>query len=447
MAALPAVLLVVFLADLDVARDPKPPRELPAMAAWVAQHPADWLTASEIADSALDSSLPRRTELWHASYTLAQHLAPRLRNPPAAFVRGGLFHWYELSAADRKAVLDAASPLLRDPALFNDLHRPLFELTHDFHYLLRSAPSSLGALDSLRGIAAANGLFAEYRQTREAMARMRLAQFESSRASLAPHELPALLPWRITTADEPLVRRILVELQQRSFDAAKFGQPTQAMIEYAIQHRLQPLEGLAPFIGAPNVIPDVLRARLALALDRAEAASLIELGSSNAGTAEWVPYQLERARYEARHGNAAAADAHLRHAAVKGLDAAVLATAEECATLLHDEQAAAQFRRQLAATMKQPRVWSGTCGTNELCTSAETQVYSAGIVEIRADAAQSDQIAPYVEIYADDARVAEAAVADTRRFALALPAGVHRIEVQLVNPRIANGAQRRVRLS
>jgi hypothetical protein len=61
---------------------------------------------------------------------------------------------------------------------------------------------------------------------------------------------------------------------------------------------------------------------------------------------------------------------------------------------------------------------------------------------------QSDRIPPYVEIYADDARVAEGEVDKTRRFTLPLASGVHRIEVRLINPRIGgSGFQRRVRLS
>jgi len=444
IAALFAIVLALFLANRNVANDRTPPPEVAAKAAWIADHPADWLTAAAISDAALDTSLPRRRELWVASYALARHLAPRLRNPPAAFVRDGLFHWYELSDADRKAVLDAAVPLLRDPQLFGDLQGPLFALTRDFDYLFRNAPQTLDALGWLRSTASMRGLFDDYRRTRAAIERLRLASSSTDRPL---HEWPSLFPRTITTAEEPLVRSLLQQMQQQSFEPGQFGPSIEPVIEYAIAHHLQPLDGLVPFVEGTEGLPDFTRARLALALGRPEAASLIELASPNMGSPEWARYHIERALFEARQGNAALADVQLRRAVVNRLDPSVLAAAEQSATLLHKDAAAAQYRQQLAATARQPRYWDGTCGTNELCGSARTVVYSPGSIDIHAEVVQSDQTPPYLEIYADDARVAEGEVASERVFKLPLPRGAHRIEVRLVNPEVANGTQRRVRLS
>jgi len=379
-----AIVLVLFSANRRVAKDPVPPHDVVPMAAWLVRHPTDWLTAAALSDAALDSSLPRRLDVWRASYALARHTAPNLQNPPAAFVRGGLFHWYELGDADRKAVLEAAAPLLGDPQIFTEVHQPLWQLTRDFDYLVRNAPHSLGALEDLRIMAASNGLFAEYRQTRNAVARERLATFERTHASLPPHELPSLLPRRLSTDDEPLIVRILQELHRQSYEPARFGDPTTVMIDYAIAHRLQPLEALAPFVDAGKVIPDTTRARLARALGRDTDAALIEMSSV-------IPPE--------------------------------------------------------PAPSSRPE-WRGTCGANELCDLARTTLqWKGGTLEIEAGTVQSDQIPPYVEIYADDARVAEGEITNARRFALPLAPGVHRLEVRLVNPRIGNNVQRRVRLS
>jgi hypothetical protein len=380
-----AAVLVLFFANRRVAKDPIPPQDdVVPMAAWLARHPTDWLTASQLSDAALDSNLPRREELWRASYALARHIAPNLQNPPAAFVRGGLFHWYELGDADRKAVLEAAAPLLRDPLIFSEMHQALWQLTRDFDYLFRNAPQSLGALENLRIMAASNGLFAEYRQTREAVARERLATFERTHASLPPHELPSLLPRRLSTDDEALIVRILQDLHRRSYEPARFGDPTTVMIDYAIAHHLQPLEALAPFVDAVKVIPDATRARLAGALGRHDDAALIEMSS-----------------------------------------------------VIQPEP----------APSSRPE-WRGTCGANEVCDTARTLLHwKGGMLEIAADTVQSDQIPPYVEIYADDTRVAEGEIAQPRHFAFSLEPGPHRLEVRLVNPRIANNVQRRVRLS
>src|SRR5687767_10260245 len=101
IAALYAAVLALFLANPGIAEDPQPPENLAGRAAWIREHPADWLVASAITEGALDAQVPRRRELWRASYDLARQVAPRRRNPPAAFVRGGLFHWYELNDAER----------------------------------------------------------------------------------------------------------------------------------------------------------------------------------------------------------------------------------------------------------------------------------------------------------------------------------------------------------
>jgi len=441
-----AITLAVFLTHRGVIGDRVAPRDAMAMAAWLAQHPADWHTATDLTEAALDSPAARRFELWRAAYGLARSTAPRSQNPMIGFVRGGLFHWYELNAADRAAVLAAAAPLMRDPPIFVELLRPLWELTHDMGWLRRTAPDTINAFTELRTIAAANGLFGEYREIRAAIRRQRLETFRTSASSLAAHDLPQLLPSPIEQEYEPLVRAILAELKRRSFEPERFGETMTSVIEYALRHQL-PLEGLTPFIEAQQGLPAHTRARLALALGNRDAATNIEMTSA-ASSPDWQAYHLERAELEARRGDVAAANRHLSLVMVVRTDAEVLDRALRVSTILHDDATAAQLRRQLRALSNAPREWLGTCGHNELCGSAHMLTWTNGKpVTITATAVQSDQIAPYLEIYADDARVAEAEIADERRFTIALPAGVHRMEVRLVNPKITNGAQRRVRLS
>ena len=166
--AVTAVLMTAFLVTFLTGdtRDPVRPADLGGLANWMAEHPADYLAASMIADQALDSEVPKRFELWRAAYAHATRLAPMRPNPAAAFTRGGLFHWYELGPSDRAAVLKAAAPLLRDESTFGRMHRPLWELTGDFAYLRRNAPDSERALVALRDIAVTNGRFDDYREVR-----------------------------------------------------------------------------------------------------------------------------------------------------------------------------------------------------------------------------------------------------------------------------------------
>ena len=93
------------------------------------------------------------------------------------------------------------------------------------------------------------------------------------------------------------------------------------------------------------------------------------------------------------------------------------------------------------------RSWTGTCGT-ELCTAALATEYVLGSgTRLELATTQSDETSPYVEIFLDDALVAEGEVGEQRAFEIPASPGLHRLEVRLVNPRTRNGAQRRVRLS
>lgn len=98
-----------------------------------------------------------------------------------------------------------------------------------------------------------------------------------------------------------------------------------------------------------------------------------------------------------------------------------------------------------------PGQWTVDCGRMEICRSAAARVatHRAGeTINIVLQNAQSDQVPPYVEIYLGGVRVAEGEVVDQRRFTVAVPAaGLHRIDVRLVNPWTRNAIQRRVRLS
>jgi hypothetical protein len=90
--------------------------------------------------------------------------------------------------------------------------------------------------------------------------------------------------------------------------------------------------------------------------------------------------------------------------------------------------------------------WSGSC-SGDVCVRGwrDVVVTKSLIVVVTPD--QMDDVPPYVEIYLDDQRVAEDAVATSRRFAIAAQPGTHRLEVMVVNPVTRNRAARRVRVS
>lgn len=414
VAVLSALLLALFVTNLDLAENPKRPPELAPLATWIARHPADWLAASAITDRSLDSALPleRRVALWRSSYAIAHYLAPLRPNPTAGFVRAGLFHWYELGPDDRKTVLASAEPMLRDPAIFASLHRPLWELTRDLKYLRRAAPKTVGALWMLRELAIASGDFAEYRELRTALVDVRMEVFHAKRSTATIGELTEILPQTLSDADVPLVRAILEEIDKRPFDVEHMGTRMEDIARFAIRHELQPLSALTPFLELQGKLSNPTRARLAVALGNRAAATRMELLTGMTSTAEWIPYHLERAAFEEKHG----------------------------------ERALATMYRTRATVADVPRdVWTNLCGRDELCTSVFRE--HTGPLAITLSVAQSDEIAPYVEIYRDDVLVAEGEVRDQKTFNVTAEAGeTYRTEVRLVNRYTRSGTQRRVRL-
>lgn len=373
--------LALAVAFLQFNEEPtRPPsNDLAALARWIADHPADWMATSAIADISLDTNLPRRFELWRGAHLFANRLAPWRTNPKAGFVRAGLFHWYELGPADRKAVLDAAAPLLRDPQVFAQMTPAIWQLTRDLGYLRAVAPRTLRALESLRGLAVMHGRFDEYRALREEIRVARLESFRAMRKAARPAEMLALLPPRLDRDEVPLVQGILEELDLRPFEPDQMDRRVEELTRFAVRHDVKPLTGLAPLVGIRGKLEPVTRAQLARAVGDESAALRIELTEG------------------------------------------VRTTVREA-----------------------PTSWIGLCGRDELCDRAHRN--HEGPLTIRMAVAQSDEIDPYVEVYVDDTLVEEGPIQDERTFT-AGSAGLHRIELRLVNARTRNGAQRRVRVS
>lgn len=272
---------MLALATLFVLRDEEPARptsnDVATLARWIAEHPADWMAASALSDAALDSNLPRRFELWRGAHRIAGRLAQWRPNPKAGFVRAGLFHWYELGPADRKAVLDTAAPLLRDPQVFSQMTPAIWQLTHDLGYLRAVAPRTLRALELLRGLAVTHGRFDEYRELREEIRAARLESFRAMRTAARPAEILGILPERLDTGDLPLVRGVLEELDRRSFEPDQMDGRVDGVARFAIRHGVKPLTGLAPLVAIRGKLQPDTRAQLARALGDESAALRIEL--------------------------------------------------------------------------------------------------------------------------------------------------------------------------
>ncbi len=428
-------MLAVFLLHPELARsEVSPPEDEAGLARWIAGHPSDWLAASAIVEHALDAPVSDRFALWHAAHALSLHLAPLRPHPHIAFAREGLFHWEELSPADRRSVLDSIDDLLHDRDRFTQLAAPIFYLTGDLALLRRAGPQTAETLQILEDLAAANGRFAEYRALREQLDHKLLADFQERVGMLDPDEIIQALPTRrLHRSDEPMLLAALRELHRRPLDSdPKRPSAVDALLDYALAHNLEPLDGLEAVTRIPGSASDPQRARLALRLGLPDRASEIELASAEVAPAPWQRYHLERAELERKRGDARAAEADLARAMVGGPSAAVLLAT-----------GGATQKPEIA-----PADWRGGCGP-DVCDTAIAEVYVASPSQLKLamGAVQTDEDWPYVEVFVDDARMAEGAVAQQAEFAVQLAPGLHTIELHLANPLTRNRLWRRVRVS
>ncbi|HYM62864.1 MAG TPA: hypothetical protein VEZ11_18405 [Thermoanaerobaculia bacterium] len=430
----------------------EPPPQRLALAEWIMDHPADWNAASVIAGQALDLPIRERFALWRAAHEAGERLAPYRPNADVATLRAGLFHWHEMSPADRHMLLDLAVPLLHDEGMFRLMAKPLWDLTHDIALLRRAQPHNLESLTMLESLAVTNGRFSDYRQLRGEAARARASAFEARKRKASPGEILASLPPTLRTSDIPLVKSALVELARRPIEALP-GVSGDGPIDFAVRQNLQPLDGLIDLARQAGTASDPNRARLALQLGNPELAASIELTSLTLDPHAWIRYRVERALFEAKRGDARGAEMQLSRAAAGSATVPidVLAFAASIATNQHAEAAVERYRTELAARFGgriAPEAWLGLC-EKDICYSAKADVWAGDrrTLTITIETVQSDEVPPYVEIFSDDALLAEGPVLGRTGFALALTPGLHRIEIRVANPTTRNLMHRRVKVS
>ena len=376
------VVAVIFVAVRPRSEEAPLPDDPIALARRIRAHPADWRAASALSEHALDAHVPNRFALWHAAHDVAMRLAPMRDAPRMEPAREAFFHWQELTPADRRAALDLVAPLLRDPATFYSMAKPLYDLTGDLGMLQRWNPGSPETLEFVRNLAVINGHFAAYRELRAEVARKRLADFRKALPRLAPVDIVgALPPPPYSKDDEPLLGEALAELHRRPLteDPRRLAE-LDALVDYALRHHLQPLDGIDAIVHMPGAASDLTRYRLAQFLGMDAAAFDIRMAAK--------------------------------------------------APLTEPPRGAWQHLRDDGAV--NVRSW------------IDREVH--GMSSITIETLKSDEVPPYVEIYFDDARAGEGEVAKTRAFALPAATGWHRIEVRVANPSTRNAAPRLVRV-
>ena len=439
MAVLALAAAIAFVAfDPD---EPGPaPQRLRELGPWLEQHPSDWIASSIVVDKALDSPLPQRDPLWRAAYAHSQLLAPYREAPHLAFLRSGLGHWYELGEPDRQRVRENAASLLVDPDQFRKLWRAVWEVTGDYALLRRANPGTAESMPALMWISSTYGLFPEYREARGEFRRRQFAEFGAARAMMPQPEIANVLPDAPVRDDEPLLQAALDEWHRRPLDSLPV-RSVAGTIEYSLRHGLRPLDGLDYLITHPYQ-GDPLRARLAIYNGFFDRATDLEISSSDVTPLAWRQYHVERAYAEAKRGELQATNVELFKASRAELDAEVL---EAAAKLQKSDAAVAE----LTLTYSMPAKWEGLCSA-DVCQSARAQWYTPGAAQqtLALSTVQTDEYAPYAEVYVDEELASEGPVAEATPFAIAAKGeGVHRVEIRLANPLTRNLLQRRVRIA
>jgi hypothetical protein len=150
----------------------------------------------------------------------------------------------------------------------------------------------------------------------------------------------------------------------------------------------------------PDWAPDATRARLALALGKADLAKEIEGAAAEVSSAEWRAYFRERGEYEKAHG---------------------------------DRASGAELQKR--GTI--PPGWNSLCGPMEICRRSWKE-FEAPDFSLTLGPRQRDEVPPYAEIYLDDRRMAEAPIEAMQTFRLTGQNRTHRVEVRVANPLTRN---------
>jgi len=408
------------------------------------ENPADEAAFQKMVEGALDSNSPSRFATWHAAHEQVLRLDPNRPAAAGAFVRSGLFHWYELSDIDRRSVILAIEPLLRDPSFFDSMVQPLFQLTGDFRVLRRANPGTPGALEKLMQMAVMHGRFDDYRQFREETRKRRFNAFQAERKTATTAEIILFVPLQPTAGDTPLLLGVLDALHAQPISNGQLdSRRVDALIDFAIDHDLTPIDGLEQAVQIAAAASDPERARLAVRLGQLDRAGDIEGTSAVADRARWHRYYIERAIAEMRRHESLQALQYLQKAG-EGLDA-TLAT-EEIQRMAGNAKEAAAIHDTLVTHANKIQQWLGLCGS-DICNHASGMLWSEGSpFALKLAAVQSDDVPAYAEVYADDVLRAEGPVSPALTMHADLLRGLRRIDIRLVNPTTRNAIHRRIRI-
>jgi hypothetical protein len=149
--------------------------------------------------------------------------------------------------------------------------------------LERAQPHTQYSTGVLIDLALPNGRFDDYRKLRGELQQLRAVDFNKRVNTDSPADLVGHFPDPpYTSESEPMIVRLLEELHQRPLDAMP-ARPAviDGVVDYALRHGLEPLDGLEIVTRRSGAASDPTRIRLARKLGLVNIARQIELGADD----------------------------------------------------------------------------------------------------------------------------------------------------------------------
>jgi len=409
----------------------------------ILQTPADRTLYDRSAEMALDLADERRHELWLASHAMTRRLAPDWPTAQVGFIRGSFLHWPELTEADRALVENEAAVLLSTPELFSRYWQIIWVATGDLDLFLRSAPRDASTGVVLATLATNAGRFGDYRAIRDGLGKRRSADLEETRPGASDAVLQHLVSIDRRPAMRGLMQADLRYIANNRPDGKSINENAiRGFVDYAIRNRLEPLAGLFEVGFSPTILPPVLRARLAIAMNNVDLADRVDRATIAEGNAAMLtPYRVDRVLYEVSLGHKLEAQSQLSR--IPDTDANrddVLAARAEVARISGrpDEEARAEkdLLDRLGPETLDSR-WNGLC-SRVICrgvVSATLYVAEPTTIRVPVHAIATDEIGSYLEASLDGSITDEGVVRGDRTFVIHIATrGIHEIEIRMTNP-------------
>ena len=419
------------------------------------RRPASW-EAATIAGAATylawslerDPRLLQEYRAWEEPLLLARRLAPGRREPSRYLVAAYLELWPALSDAKRELTRELVAGALEEPRAFGRLIEPWLEISGGDLGPVPDAPWAWAGVGQVMSRRRDWASFCHAWETGRTALRAELAaRLREAERLLRGGELLEARKALLAIADSAPPDRSFAELVDRALRAIPHGpapsgpgRPLARWLTWSLDQALlgEPPLGLEA-LGRLRAVVAGNGSRKAshlaaaawthLAAGDLVGAERVESRGEATWTADWSPYWIEKARFLAARGEPAAGETLARVHPDWRSRAVFWLARQTVAEAAGDRAAAAEARAELAAVAARAWSaldwsWSGSRAWIDLYLARD-----AGVVEIAVAEAPSGGAAVALTLDGAALGCLPAASGETLSVAVALPPGLHRLEL------------------